>query len=74
MLNDLSARAQAFLFSEGGSLTLRKLAQLLDVKEAGLRELSPFTMAYMNRLSSLLFALARLANHLAGVNEETPRY
>ena len=38
MLNDLSARAQAFLFSEGGSLTLRKLAQLLDVKEAGLRE------------------------------------
>ncbi len=32
------------------------------------------TMAYMNRLSSLLFAFARLANHLKGVTEENPRY
>ncbi|MDP2655379.1 MAG: cob(I)yrinic acid a,c-diamide adenosyltransferase [bacterium] len=39
-----------------------------------LRDLSPETVAYMNRLSSLLFALARLANHLAGVKEENPRY
>ena len=39
-----------------------------------LRELPPETMAYMNRLSSLLFALARLANYEAGVVEENPRY
>jgi len=39
-----------------------------------LRELAPGTLAYLNRLSSLLFALARLANHQAGVSEETPRY
>lgn len=32
------------------------------------------TTAYMNRLSSLLFALARLANHIAGVEEENPKY
>lgn len=32
------------------------------------------TMAYMNRLSSLLFAFARLANHLKGVAEENPKY
>jgi cob(I)alamin adenosyltransferase len=31
-------------------------------------------MAYVNRLSSLLYALARLANHRAGKEEETPRY
>lgn len=31
-------------------------------------------LAYMNRLSSLLFALARLANHLAGVDEVHPQY
>ena len=31
-------------------------------------------LAYMNRLSSLLYALARLANHRAGVAEEKPRY
>lgn len=30
--------------------------------------------AYMNRLSSLLYALARLANHRAGVAEEKPKY
>jgi cob(I)alamin adenosyltransferase len=32
------------------------------------------TKAYLNRLSSLLFAYARLANHLAGAAEEHPRY
>lgn len=31
-------------------------------------------LAYMNRLSSLLYALARLANHRAGVLEEKPHY
>lgn len=44
------------------------------VTEAGLRELTPETKAYLNRLSSLLFALARLANHLQGVTEENPSY
>lgn len=31
-------------------------------------------LAYMNRLSSVLYALARLANHRAGIVEETPHY
>ena len=31
-------------------------------------------LAYMNRLSSILYALARLANHRAGVAEEKPHY
>jgi cob(I)alamin adenosyltransferase len=31
-------------------------------------------LAYMNRLSSLLYALARLANFRAGVPEEKPHY
>jgi cob(I)alamin adenosyltransferase len=34
----------------------------------------PPLLAYMNRLSSLLYALARLANHRAGIIEEKPRY
>lgn len=38
MGNDLPAQAHAFLFSEGGSLTLAKLAQLLNTKEPELRE------------------------------------
>jgi cob(I)alamin adenosyltransferase len=56
------------------TLARRAERRIIAVKEVGLRELPPLTMAYMNRLSSLLFALARLANHLAGVAEENPRY
>ena len=48
--------------------------RLIAVADAGLRTFAPETKAYMNRLSSLLFALARLANHTAGVAEENPRY
>jgi cob(I)alamin adenosyltransferase len=56
------------------TLARRAERRVIAVKELGLRELPGETMAYLNRLSSLLFALARLANHLAGVAEETPRY
>ena len=56
------------------TLARRAERRLIAVKEMNLRDLSPETLAYMNRLSSLLFALARLANHQAGVAEENPRY
>lgn len=32
------------------------------------------TLAYLNRLSSLLYALARQVNHKSGITEEPPRY
>ncbi|MDO8604134.1 MAG: cob(I)yrinic acid a,c-diamide adenosyltransferase [bacterium] len=56
------------------TLARRAERRIIAVKEMNLRDLSHETMAYMNRLSSLLFALARLANHLAGVTEENPKY
>lgn len=56
------------------TLARRAERRLIAVEEAHIRELSPETKAYMNRLSSLLFALARLANYLAGVAEENPQY
>ena len=56
------------------TLARRAERRVISVAEAGLRELSAETRAYLNRLSSLLFALARLANHQAGVAEENPRY
>lgn len=56
------------------TLSRRAERRLVAVRDAGLRELSSETAAYMNRLSSLLFALARLANHLAGVAEQNPKY
>lgn len=33
-----------------------------------------FTRAYLNRLSSLLYALARLSNHFSGITEQSPTY
>lgn len=56
------------------TLSRRAERRVVAVKELHIRELSPDTMTYLNRLSSLLFALARLANHLSGVAEETPHY
>lgn len=38
------------------------------------KELGKWTLAYLNRLSSLLYALARLANHKSGITEQSPRY
>lgn len=49
--------------------------RLLAVEEgAAAVALQDRTKAYLNRLSSLLFALARLANHEAGIADERPRY
>jgi len=56
------------------TLARRAERRIVAVKEKGLRDVSADSMTYMNRLSSLLFALARLANHLAGVAEENPKY
>ncbi|MFA6278775.1 MAG: cob(I)yrinic acid a,c-diamide adenosyltransferase [Candidatus Paceibacterota bacterium] len=56
------------------TLARRAERALIAAKDAKAVTLSSGTLAYMNRLSSLLFALARIANHLAGVPEENPRY
>lgn len=37
-------------------------------------KISDNTLAYLNRLSSLLYAMARLTNHKFGVTEECPDY
>lgn len=58
------------------SRTISRRAErcLVAVDELGLRKVSKHTKAYANRLSSLLFALARYANTAAGLERETPRY
>jgi cob(I)alamin adenosyltransferase len=56
------------------TLARRAERRLIGVHEAKIRELGEPTRAYMNRLSSLLFALARLANHKSGIAEESPSY
>ncbi|MDO8231875.1 MAG: cob(I)yrinic acid a,c-diamide adenosyltransferase [bacterium] len=56
------------------TIARRAERRLVAAKEVGACAPPDDTMAYMNRLSSLLFALSRLANHLAGVRDESPRY
>lgn len=72
-------------FISGGT----ELASLLDVSRtltrkaerrvvAGSEEeeftVDAHTLAFLNRLSSLFYALARLTNHLSGINESAPSY
>lgn len=56
------------------TISRRAERRVIGVAELGLRKISPNTKAYLNRLSSLLFALARFANESAGIPRETPRY
>ena len=48
--------------------------RLLNLHESGERQISPSSRAYANRLSSLFYALTRLANYSAGVEESPPQY
>lgn len=48
--------------------------RLVEVHQSELRKVGEHSRAYANRLSSLLFALARFVNYSAGVKEESPRY
>jgi cob(I)alamin adenosyltransferase len=56
--------------------TVARRAERLVVAVAveGTQPIGADTLAYMNRLSSLLYALARLVNHMSGITEEPPKY
>lgn len=69
----------------GGSLTsasldfARTLARraermLVRVEDEGYKKLKPNTIAYMNRLSSALFALSRYSNYILSEKEDHPKY
>ena len=49
----------------------RRAIAAVDKKEI---ILGPATLAFLNRLSSLMYALARLTNHKSGITEEPPPY
>lgn len=48
--------------------------QMLKAKEAGQAKFGDQTLAYINRLSSLLYALVRQVNHESGAEEVAPKY
>jgi cob(I)alamin adenosyltransferase len=56
------------------AISRRAERRLVTVHESGDRPISETSRAYANRLSSLFYALTRLANHQAGISEQPPQY
>lgn len=56
------------------TMARRAERRVVAAAEEGRIKVGVHTLAYMNRLSSILFALARYANYLADVKEEAPSY
>lgn len=64
----------AATFDFARTLARRAERRVVDVHDKGDRKIGEHTLAYLNRLSSLLYALARFSNHKAGIKEESPDY
>ena len=62
------------LFDFARTLARRAERRVVQVSEEGKVKLGDFTLSYLNRLSSLLYALARHSNHKSGIKEEAPNY
>ena len=56
------------------TIVRRAERRVVAVAEEGLVKIGSNTLAYLNRLSSLLYALARLSAHKSGINESAPSY
>lgn len=61
-------------FDFARTLVRRAERRVVEAKEEGKITVSGDTLAYLNRLSSLLYALARISNHLEKANEIKPNY
>lgn len=64
----------AACFDVARTIARRAERRVVAVNEDSVRKMGAPTMAYLNRLSSVLYALARLSNHLSGITEQSPDY
>ncbi|MEK7568858.1 MAG: cob(I)yrinic acid a,c-diamide adenosyltransferase [Patescibacteria group bacterium] len=64
----------ATLLDFARTLARRAERRVVAVAEEGAQVVGKETLAYLNRLSSLLYALARQVNYKSGITEEPPRY
>jgi cob(I)alamin adenosyltransferase len=64
----------ATLFDISRTISRRAERRVVEVKEENKVSVKESTLAYLNRLSSLLYAFARLVNHKAGITEKSPDY
>lgn len=62
------------MFDFARTLARRAERRVVAVKEEKKIKVSPETLSYLNRLSSLLYALARISSHMDGVEEIKPDY
>jgi cob(I)alamin adenosyltransferase len=56
------------------TITRRAERRVVQVNEEGLRKINANTLAFLNRMSSLLYALSRLTSHKSGIKESAPSY
>jgi len=56
------------------TIARRAERRVVAVSEENICPIKADTLAYLNRLSSALYAFARASNHNAGITEESPKY
>jgi ATP:cob(I)alamin adenosyltransferase len=56
------------------TMARRSERRIISVLEEKSRIINPHTLSYMNRLSSVLFAMSRYANYIFSIPEEHPNY
>lgn len=56
------------------TLARRCERRIISVVDGGGNKIGKVTLAYLNRLSSILFAMSRYANHVLSIQEEHPKY
>lgn len=61
-------------FDFARTIARRAERRVVAVAEEGKIKIQPTALSFMNRLSSILYALARLSNHKSGITEESPNY
>jgi len=61
-------------FDVARTISRRAERRVVGVNAEGLVKLGAETLQFMNRLSSILYALARLSNHKSGIKESAPSY
>jgi cob(I)alamin adenosyltransferase len=64
----------AALFDISRTLARKAERRIVGGAENGEFQVDAATLAFLNRLSSLMYALARLSNHKSGIKEEPPTY
>lgn len=64
----------AALFDVSRTLARKAERRVIKALEEDSISVGPETLAYLNRLSSLFYAMARLSNHKSGIKEVPPSY